>query len=428
MAKDDSEPTHSCALDFDNFVLISGDSDAVEQSLFAISAIMYKFTQKEDIPLDTSVSEAPPSIIIPSDLPLYSAQGIYPSVDQVISSRYVPSFLGPTHVSDLSGYGDAGSRFPVYPSVLPVVSGYRTATHSEELIIKVLCPSKHISRVIGKGGASIKCVRQASGACVEVDDVKAGHDERIITFIAEESAEDMKSMAVEAVLLLQGKINDEDEDIISFRLLISSRVIGCIIGRSGLIINEIRNRTRANIGISKSDKPRCADDDDELVEVSGEVGNVRDALVQIVLRLREDCLKDKESGRNPSAGANSLHSAFSGISMPSVLSGVPSVTPMSYEPRVERGSRMGLVPSNNRNIYGYGSVLIGDNGYESISPYSSKLYGGLSSPSSLEMIVPHMQLVKSLVKVGQILRTFERYLEHLLRYQNLDLLEGILWL
>lgn len=63
-------------------------------------------------------------------------------------------------------------------------------------------------------------------------------------------------MAVEATLLLQGKINDEDDDTITMRLLVSSKVIGCIIGKSGSIINEIRKRTKAEIRISKGQKPK----------------------------------------------------------------------------------------------------------------------------------------------------------------------------
>ncbi|KAK2385419.1 RNA-binding KH domain-containing protein [Trifolium repens] len=53
---------------------------------------------------------------------------------------------------------------------------------------------------------------------------------------------DLKSVAVEAVLLLQEEINDEDDTPVSIRLLVPSKVIGCIIGRSGSIINEIRKR------------------------------------------------------------------------------------------------------------------------------------------------------------------------------------------
>ena len=44
--------------------------------------------------------------------------------------------------------------------------------HDQELIIRVLCPFDKIGRVIGRGGSSIKSVREASGAHVEIDDTK----------------------------------------------------------------------------------------------------------------------------------------------------------------------------------------------------------------------------------------------------------------
>lgn len=89
----------------------------------------------------------------------------------------------------------------------------------------------------------------------------------IVDCIFWQTLEDMKSMAVEAVLLLQEKINDEDDDTVSIRLLVPSKVIGCIIGKSGSIIHEIRKRTKADVRISKGEKPKCADANDELVEV-----------------------------------------------------------------------------------------------------------------------------------------------------------------
>lgn len=156
---------------------------AVKKALFAVSAIMYKFSPREEIPLETSVSEAPPpSIIIPSDVSIYPAANFYqnPS-DPLLTPRSVPPVL-----PELHGYGDAGSTWPVYSSALPVVSGYGGASHSEELIVRLLCPFDKIGRVIGKGGSSIKGVRQTSGARVEVDDTKNGRDECIITVTATE--------------------------------------------------------------------------------------------------------------------------------------------------------------------------------------------------------------------------------------------------
>ncbi|KAG7963433.1 hypothetical protein I3843_09G117100 [Carya illinoinensis] len=397
-AKDATDPTHSCAMDFDNFVMISGEPEAVNKALFAISAIMYKFTPREEIPLDTSVPDASPSIIIPSDIPIYPPGGLYQSADPVAPHRSVPPIVGATNVQDLQGYADTGNTWPLYSSALPVVSGFSDASRTEELVVRVLCPFDKIGRVIGKGGGTIKSIRQASGAHVEVDDTKDDRDECIITITATESPDDLKSMAVEAVLLLQGKINDEDDETVTIRLLVPSKVIGCIIGKSGSIINEIRKRTKADVRISKGDKPRCADANDELVEVLGEVGSVRDALVQIVLRLRDDVLKDRDGGRNHTVGADSLFSAGTGLSVPSVLSSVPPVAPFGYDQRVESGSGLGMLSSSS--LYGYGSLSMGENGYGSMPSYSSKLYGGLPPPSTLEILVPANAVGKVMGKGG----------------------------
>ncbi|KAJ0633580.1 putative K domain-containing protein [Helianthus annuus] len=128
------------------------------------------------------------------------------------------------------------------------------------LLLSVLYPFHKIGRVIGRGGASIKSVREASGARVDVDDTR--RDECIVTVQETESLDDIKSMAVEAVLLLEGKINEDEEENVSIRLLVPSKVIGCIIGKSGSIINKFRKRTRADVRISKGDKPKCADAND----------------------------------------------------------------------------------------------------------------------------------------------------------------------
>ncbi|EOA13304.1 hypothetical protein CARUB_v10026340mg [Capsella rubella] len=268
VSKDVSDPSHTCAMDFDNIVLISGESESVKKALFAVSAIMYKFSPREQIPLDTTVQEVPASIIIPSDLSVYPRAGLYPNQDPIFQhGANVSSFIGTLP----QGYGDnAANPMPVFStSALPVVHGFGGSSRSENLVVKVMCSSSKIGRVIGKGGSTIKGIRQASGSHIEVNDSRTNHeDDCVITVTATESPDDLKSMAVEAVLLLQEKINDEDEDKVKMQLLVSSKVIGCIIGKSGSIISEIRKRTKADIHISKgNNQPKCADPNDELVEV-----------------------------------------------------------------------------------------------------------------------------------------------------------------
>jgi len=147
---------------------------------------MYKFSPKEDIPLDTTVPETPHSIIIPSELPIYPPGGLYPASDPIIQPRSFPQLIGATTMQDLhGGYADTGNTWPLYSSPLPVVSSLG-ASQSEELIVRMLCPSDKIGQLIGKGGGTIKRMRQASGARIEVDDSKARHDECLITVTATE--------------------------------------------------------------------------------------------------------------------------------------------------------------------------------------------------------------------------------------------------
>ncbi|CAN0911490.1 KH domain-containing protein At4g18375 [Linum grandiflorum] len=393
IAKDVSDPSHACAMDFDNFLMISGESESVKRALFAVSAIMYKFGPKEVVPLETTVPDAAPSIIIPSDVPIYSTAGLYPNADHLLPTRSLPS-IGPAHVPEHLGYSDASGSWPIYSSTLPIIPSLRSPARLEELIVRVLCPFSKIGRVIGKGGSTIKTIRQTTGARIEVDDKKVDRDECLITVTAAESPDDLKSMAVEAVLLLQEKMSDEDEDTVCMRLLITSKVIGCIIGRSGSIISEIRRRTNADIRISQANKPKCAGANDELVELQGEVGCVRDALVQIILRLREDVLRDRDGGHS-SAPAEPLYSGAPGLPVTSFLGTMPPINPLGYDRRVEAG----LLSSSS--LHGYGPLSIGENDYGSMSSYSSsKIYGGLRQSSTIEMLVPGNTVGKVLGKGG----------------------------
>ncbi|KAG5383480.1 hypothetical protein IGI04_034950 [Brassica rapa subsp. trilocularis] len=111
----------------------------------------------------------------------------------------------------------------------------------------------------------------------------------------EKSPDDMKSMAVEAILLLQEKINDDDEETVKMQLLVPSKV---------------------------------------------------------VLRLREDVLGDRGSvsARNPPP-ARSDHSGFT---LPPFVSSVPEYASVDFDQRRDTGeSSLGMVSSDR--FYGYES-------------------------------------------------------------------------
>ncbi|KAH0901542.1 hypothetical protein HID58_041045, partial [Brassica napus] len=297
----------------------------------------------------------------------------------------VPSFV---NASEFQGYAETTS---------PVSHGFGGSPGSKELVLKVLCPVSSIGRVIGREGSTINGMREASGSRIEVNKANHGDDECVIIVTATESPDDMKSMAVEAILLLQEKISDDiDEETVKMQLLVPSKVIGCIIGKSGSVINQIRKRTNASIRISKGNN-------DDLVEVSGEVSSVRDALIQIVLRLREDVLGDRGSvsARNPPA-ARSDHSGFT---LAPFVSSVPEYASVDFDQRRETGeSSLGMVSSDR--FYGYESSFPAtDHGLVSVGPYS---YGGLYQSSALEILVPASAVSKVIGKGGGNLENIRR--------------------
>lgn len=81
------------------------------------------------------------------------------------------------------------------------------------------------------------------------------------------------SPTIDAALLLQVRCSEKTEkesgdSIITTRLLVPSSRIGCLIGKGGSIISEMRSTTRASIRIlSKENLPKVASDDDEMVQV-----------------------------------------------------------------------------------------------------------------------------------------------------------------
>lgn len=81
------------------------------------------------------------------------------------------------------------------------------------------------------------------------------------------------SPSIDAAVRLQPKCSERAEsgngDVLTTRMLVSSSRIGCLIGKGGSIVTEMRRSTRANIRIlSKDNLPKVATLDDEMVQVS----------------------------------------------------------------------------------------------------------------------------------------------------------------
>ncbi|XP_054801123.1 KH domain-containing protein At4g18375-like isoform X1 [Prosopis cineraria] len=335
-----------CSLSSDELVQISGDPAVVKKALHQIATRLHDNPSRSQHLLVSAMHSTGGSLVGPTAgapivgiAPLMGAYGRYK--------------------------GDAGD----WPRSL--YSAPRDEVSSKEFSIRLVCPMGNIGGVIGKGGAIINQIRQDSGATIKVDSSSTG-DDCLITISKKEFFEDTFSPTIEAAVCLQPRCSEKverDSGIISFttRLLVPTSRIGCLIGKGGSIITEMRRLTKANIRIlSKENLPKIASDDDEMVQISGDLDVAKDAIVQVLTRLRAN-LFDKEG------------------SVPTFLPVLPYV-PVStdgsdYDNR--DGKRHGRGPLYQSGYVGSNDLEAGDGfgSYGSLQLGSSSAYGAYGSYS-----------------------------------------------
>ncbi|RWW84858.1 hypothetical protein BHE74_00006510 [Ensete ventricosum] len=89
-------------------------------------------------------------------------------------------------------------------------------------------------------------------------------------------------------------VPDTKESTVLSRLLVTSNQTGCLLGKGGSIIAEMRKLSGAHIRIlGKEQIPKGVPENDEVVQISGEFGAVQEALLQITARLKLHVFRDK---------------------------------------------------------------------------------------------------------------------------------------
>lgn len=295
-----------CSMPSDEIVQIVGDANAVKKALQLVSTQLFENPPRERHP---GASRSP-------------SRGAFLSED--LNSPYQPalssrgSYNAGQHQKNLplshSDYG-AGAN-----AMGGLFHGSGT-THrdekwdapgsNEDLVFRILCPREKIGGIIGKGGSIVRSLEDDIGVSINVCGPVAGSDERVVMISSVEHPDDNISPAQEALLHVQTKIADlgPDEDaVITSRLLVSPNEVGCLLGKGGSIIAEMRRLTGANIRIlGKDDLPACALPTDEVVQIVGDIRNAREALVQVTKRIRSNLYFEKslEAGGVPLSLGNS---------------------------------------------------------------------------------------------------------------------------
>eukprot|EP00250_Pteridium_aquilinum_P019391 c24412_g1_i1 orf=201-2342(+) len=280
-----------CASPTDELVQISGDPVVVKRALYEVSARIYE-SPLRDRPQGPAANMPPPAM--PPRGPMFSQSNMLPPM---YGSGNVGAPLGGGGPPPMSGYGGMESgtpwsqsshTFPSYsqPGVPPM--DRPDGGKEEDFSIRILCGNDRIGMVIGKGGNAIRHLRDITGARIKVEDSVPDADERVIAISATEFLND-HSPVIEAALKLLIKINDggDNEGLLTSRLLVPSRQIGCLLGKRGSVITEMRKKTTASLKVlQKVDLPKCAQDSDELVQIIGDEHVARQALIEVLSRLR----------------------------------------------------------------------------------------------------------------------------------------------
>ncbi|XP_042421145.1 RNA-binding KH domain-containing protein RCF3-like isoform X1 [Zingiber officinale] len=195
---------------------------------------------------------------------------------------------------------------------------------------RILCPDTKAGGVIGKYGSIIKAFRQETGAWINVHQLVPGDDERIIETLDDRRkeldgrppqyspAEDALRMIHERIVDAEFEFGDGNEDEaygsggagwgggdrdrgrITTRLVVPRTHVGCLLGRGGKIIEQMRMETNTHIRILPRDQytPRCVTVAEEVVQIVGEGNCVKKAVAIVLSRLKESLHRD----RGPSRG------------------------------------------------------------------------------------------------------------------------------
>ncbi|KAF6148218.1 hypothetical protein GIB67_011993 [Kingdonia uniflora] len=261
-----NEHLPSCAMNTDELLLVIGESSNVKKALHLLATRLHDNPSRSQHLLTSS------------------APRIYQQSGPLMGSNGGGPLMGLTPLMD---------PFGAYKSDTSYYAAPRDESSAKEFSIRMICSVGSVGGVIGKGGAIIKQIRQESGAHIKVDSSAIEGDDCIITISAQEFFDDPISPTIDAAVRLQPRCSEKSDKeeardpYYMTRLLVPASRIGCLIGKGGSVITEMRKLTRANIRIlSKGDLPKIASEDDEMVQISGDIEVARSAIVQVLTRLK----------------------------------------------------------------------------------------------------------------------------------------------
>ncbi|KAM1030503.1 hypothetical protein TB1_033713 [Malus domestica] len=289
-----NEKLPACAAATDEIIEIEGDILAVKKALVAVSGCLQDCPPIDKTRMTGSRPEAVPRETLP-DLRLDQLSQRNSMLNLPISSMSYATGVRPSSIE--------AERIPTLE------------TKQQEVSFRILCANDRIGGVIGRGGSIVRALQNETGASISIAASVAECDERLITVSASENPESRYSPTQKAAVLVfsrsveagieKGRDSSSNKGSpLTARLVIPSSQVGCLLGKGGAIVSEIRKQTGTGIRIIGGDQvPKCALENDEVVQISGDFSNVQDALYNITGRLRDNLFSStvSNSGRRSSS-------------------------------------------------------------------------------------------------------------------------------
>ncbi|KAE8008327.1 hypothetical protein FH972_004848 [Carpinus fangiana] len=317
-----SDKLPACAQPSDEIVEIEGDVLAVKKALVAISRRLQDCTSVEKTRI---IASKPVEAVTRETLPDFR-------LDLVTQRNSGLHTMPSSSINYASG---------VHPVSLEVdrVPSLDTKTLVQEVIFKFLCSNDRVGGVIGKGGAIVRALQNDTGASISVGASIANCDERVITITASEDPDSRYSPTQKAVVLVfsrsieagiekgQDSGSNKGSPVIA-RLVVPSNQVGCLLGKGGAIVSEMRKVTGAAIRIIGGEQvPKCVTENDQVVQISGEFSNVQDALYNVTGRLRDNLFSSTQNnvGTRSSSSVFTDTSPYGRLRDPPPLGSHPSV-------------------------------------------------------------------------------------------------------
>ncbi|KAG5883843.1 hypothetical protein JTB14_000673 [Gonioctena quinquepunctata] len=146
--------------------------------------------------------------------------------------------------------------------------------------VRLLIPSKVAGSIIGKGGSNITKLRSQYKASITVPDCPG--PERLLSLSSD--MDSVCNIVGDVIPNLEengARVNDNELDL---RMMIHQNQAGCVIGKAGQKIKEIRDKTGARIKIFSNLAPQSTD---RVIQIIGEPSKCIDTIREILTLIKQ---------------------------------------------------------------------------------------------------------------------------------------------